>query len=229
METWLRSFPEDGDFRKKCQDAFERGYLVPMGPEALAARTHSGEIQRFLDNISQIDWRTTCAQQSLFIFTLDKNGKLLVNSGAFEQMLEQIGDQAKVFETMTIWKDQIVQATSGKDDAEKWFSQAVQEQRSLGRLSYTWINDLIHTSLEEISRYKGILPPASQSIYYQEYFQRVYELATGTKPDIAEQIEEDKATERAREEISQFFTDYKWWILGGTAGVGGLYLLWVSL
>lgn len=231
MESWLYSFPNEGQLRTLCQNAFQRGYLLPINPEAQAARTHSGEIQRFLDSIykNAIGYRETFINMSSFVFSLDKKGNLVVNTGGYEQLLEMCGDEIKVWETMNVWKSQIVQDTSGKDDAEKWFSNAVQEQRSIGHLTYGWLHSIIDTSLEAISRYKAVSPPTTESVYYAEYYERVYQLATSTKPEIEEQIEDDKETERARQEVSQLFTDYKWWILGGSAGVCGLYLLWQAL
>ena len=230
-EFWLASLPEDGQMRSNCQLAFQRGYLLPLTPEVELARNNLGEIQRILDTLHQniTNFRTGFIQLIPLVYSRDKNGKLVTVTGAFEQNLEALGDHVKGWETLNIWKSQLKSGESGKTDAQKWFTQAVNDVRVLGRLTYTWINEIISSSLAETVRYRAIAPPTSESVYFSEYYETVYQLAKSTKPDIAEEIETEKENEKTREETAQFLSDYKWWLIGGSLGTVGLIFLWNAL
>jgi len=73
---------------------------------------------------------------------------------------------------------------------------------------YNWMGKIIVDAQAGLARYKVIQPPTETSSYFTIYYETLFELSKLDRQTIIDAMKDEKAK-------SEFWDNYKWWIVGG--------------
>ena len=230
-EEWIMTFPTEGGLRNDLMASFRTGIAemndAANSPEFSKARGNLGALQKWKDKYDSLQ----SGSYNIMVNSLNgliiqgKSGKIIYNSGPTCEFLRLHGNVVKYNQVILSFIDEIMKPgpspspLNGKKDAEAYFYKELEEQKKISYLNVKiWIGKVIVDSQDGINKYAIVTPQTLESKYFLDYYTVLNNLAKDKRPDI---IDEEKRDE----EINKFWSDYKWWIIGGGVVIGGVLIL----
>ena len=224
---WLNTLPNDGQLRVLMLNSynFNVGMTLADIPEVANSKGSLGAVQRWLDGwrASFTNIRNYLVDTAKIVYSYDKKGNLICTSGGYCQNVKDLGWVVRANALALELKNEIINPKSGREDATKWFT----EQKSLHVKSSSsqeliqWFEKVRLDAMSQLAKYQ-MKEPNKDNLYYVEYKETLLKLASDAAPEIQEEIERQARIEWWK----QFFSDHKWWIVGGVVGVVTIYAIW---